>query len=357
MKRLAYHPFFIRLFHWEYWPFHIVYGPLYFYWLWLCLRARSFFFFNTSNPGIENGGFLMESKWKIYELLPQSCFPKTVFIRSGATQDEIIEQMKKKGLNYPLVGKPDIGMQGLSVKKLHTEAEVIGYAVQSKVDFLIQEFVPFENEVGIFYYRYPGERKGKISGIVSKEFVTVTGNGQSTLEELLKKEKRFVLQLKTLKKTLGEKMSQVLPDGQKEVVVPYGNHVRGAKFIDASHLIDEDLVQAMDAVCSQVDGFYYGRLDVRYNTWEELKNGKNFSIIELNGAGSEPTHIYDPRHSVFFAWKEIIRHWNILFRISRMNHRKNKIPFMTTSSGLKMFRDNKAYVKLIAVNSNDIKRA
>jgi hypothetical protein len=35
-----------------------------------------------------------------------------------------------------------------------------------------------------------------------------------------------------------------------------------------------------------------------YNV-EELEQGINFSIVELNGA--EPTHIYDPKHSLFFC--------------------------------------------------------
>ncbi len=123
--------------------------------------------------------------------------------------------------------------------------------------------------------------------------------------------------------------------------------MRGAKFIDSTHLIDEKITAAIDNVCSQIPDFHFGRLDVRYNTWEELKEGKNFSIIELNGAGSEPTHIYDPQHSIFFAWKEIIRHWIILNRISRMNHITKKMPYMSILEGLKMFKQNKAYVKLL----------
>lgn len=290
----------------------------------------------------------MESKWKIYQLLPPEYYPRTIFIEKSISKEKIIELVRNADLNYPLVGKPDIGMQGLSVKKLNCEEELLEYAAGSKVDFLLQGFVPFQNEVGIFYFRNPGEKHGHLSGIVAKEFVTVTGDGKSSLEELLKKEKRFVLQLKNLRRSLGEKIKEVLPAGKKEIVVPYGNHVRGAKFIDASHLIDEQLTRSIDAVCRNVAGFYYGRMDIRYNTWEELKEGRNFSIIELNGAGSEPTHIYDPKHSIFYAWKEIIRHWNILYRISRLNHKRNKIPFMKISDGLKMFRDNKAYVKLIA---------
>ncbi len=348
IRKIAYHPFFIKLFNWEYWPFHFVYGPLYFYWLWLCLKARSFFFFNTSNPGIENGGFLMESKWSIYQLLPPQVYPQTEFFEAGIPVDMFLEKIRDRKFQYPLVGKPDIGMQGLSVKKLNTESELLDYALTSKVNFLIQEFVPYENEVGIFYYRFPGEPSGHISGIVSKEFLTVTGDGVSTVMELLKSNKRYVLQLSTLKKTYGVRLDKVLPKGEPFILVPYGNHVRGAKFVDASHMADEALTRSIDTVCRQVEGFYYGRMDIRFNSWEELRAGKNFSIIELNGAGSEPTHMYDPGHSLFFAWREIIRHWNILWKISRLNHHKEKRPYMKTSAGLSMLRKNKLYVKMIA---------
>jgi hypothetical protein len=140
-------------------------------------------------------------------------------------------------------------------------------------------------------------------------------------------------------------MNIILKNRDELVLVPYGNHIRGAKFLDDSHLIDESLTNSIDSVCKKVKGFYYGRLDIRYNTWEELKQGKNFSIIELNGAGSEPTHIYDPRHSIFWAWKEIIRHLNILYRISKQNHHHEKAPYMSLHSGLAMIRQNNKYIK------------
>lgn len=348
IKKLVYHPFFIKLLHWEYWPFHVVYGPLYLYWVWLCIRSRSFFFFNTSNPTIKNGGFLMESKWAIYNLLPPAYYPGTLYAEAGKEIDEVVELVRKSQFSYPLIGKPDIGMKGLSVKKLENEEDLVAYCQQSKVDFLVQEFVAFENEAGIFYYRFPGEKHGHISGIVEKEFLKVTGDGHSSMLDLLKQEKRYVLQLKVLEKTYGDFLHGILKEGQQYVLVPYGNHVRGSKFIDISYLIDEQLTHAIDSVCRQVDGFYYGRLDVRYNTWEELRQGKNFSIIELNGAGSEPTHIYDPGHSIFFAWKEIIRHWKILWKISWMNYDKTHRPYMNLRTGLSMLKENKKYVKLIS---------
>ena len=348
IRKILYQPFFIKLFNWEYWPFHFVYGPIYLYWFWLCARARSFFFFNTSNPTIINGGFLMESKKEIYDLIPAACHPPTLFFKAGTGIEAIMKEIALEQLQFPLIGKPDIGMQGKAVKKLMNREDLADYATYSKVDFLVQAFVPYEKEVGIFYYRYPNETTGHISGIVGKEFLSITGDGVSSMEILLQKEKRYILQLPVLRKTYGDDLKKVLRHGEEFLLVPYGNHVRGAKFIDASHLVDDQLTRTIDYVCQQVEGFYFGRLDIRYHSWEELKHGKNFSIIELNGAGSEPTHMYDPKHSIFFAWKEIIRHWNILARISRINHRLLKKPYMKTSAGLEMLRANKQYVKLIS---------
>src|SRR5258705_2339062 len=311
IRKILYRPFFIRLFNWEYWPFWAVYGPVLLYWLWLCARSRSFVLVNTSNPTIKDGGFMLESKWDIYNMLPRGTYPETLFFANNIKPAIVVDRIYQNHFNYPLIGKPDIGMKGIAVKKLENEAELIDYVLNAKFDFLIQEFVHFENEVGIFYYRYPDEATGHLSGIVSKEFLMVKGDGHSTIEELLTRDKRYILQLSSLRKMYGVKLQRVLPKEEQFMLVPYGNHVRGAKFVDASDMIDERLTASVDAVCRQVNGFYFGRLDIRYNTWEELREGKNFSIIELNGAGSEPTHMYDPKHSVFFAWKEITRHWYI----------------------------------------------
>jgi len=350
MRKILYHPFFIKLFNWEYWPFNVVYGPLFLYWFFLCLKARSFFFFNTSNPTIKNGGFLMESKKEIYDLIPSEFYPNTLFFKANTPIENVLKEIEQSELKFPVVGKPDVGMKGMMVKKIENKDDLQNYAKNSKVDFLVQGFVPYQNEVGIFYYRYPNEEKGYISGIVKKKFLAVVGDGVSTVDQLLLKNKRAVLQLPVLRRSEKDKMNIVLKSGEELILVPYGNHVRGAKFLDDSRLIDEDLTNTIDSICKKVNGFYFGRLDIRFNSWEELKQGKNFSIIELNGSGSEPTHIYDPKHSVFWAWKEITKHWRILYRISKMNHQLQKRPYMTTRMGLDMFKQNSEYVKLL--NSN-----
>lgn len=314
------------------------------------IKARSAFFFNAANPSIRNGGFLLESKKDIYDLIPSSLYPATLFFRPGVCVSKVLQQMEWRGMQFPVIAKPDIGMRGMLVQKIKSPAELEHYVRFSKVDFLVQAFVAYEKEVGIFYYRYPGEQKGKISGIVGKEFLTLTGNGTSTVKELMMQNERFILQIPAIKETNPSILSKVLDKGEELLLVPYGNHARGSKFLDFSHLVDDELVNQIDAICQQVPGFYYGRLDIRYQSWKELKRGKNFSIVELNGAGSEPTHIYDPSHSVFFAWKEIIRHLDILYRISIINHRQYGIPYMDFSQGMKMLKENTAYVKTINIH-------
>ncbi|MDX2048919.1 MAG: hypothetical protein SFU87_19175 [Chitinophagaceae bacterium] len=347
VQRIFHRPFFIRLFNWEYWSFNAVYIWIYPIWVFLCIRARSFFFFSAANPRIVNGGFLNESKKDIHDMLPRRLYPKTIHFSLPSNPDFVIQQLQEKGLSFPLIGKPDVGGRGRGVKALKNENDVRNYVKNCFLDFHIQEYVAYKNEVGIFYHRYPGESMGKLTGIVKKEFLTVTGDGRRSIRELLKSDRRAIMYLGSMENIHGSGLDTVLPENEKRIVSPYGNHARGSKFLDDSKLIDEELTAMVDGICRQIPEFYYGRMDVRYNTWEELKQGKNFTIIEVNGAGSEPTHMYDPDHSLFFAWKEIVRHWVILWRISRMNHKRGH-RYLTVKEGLQMFREDKMYAQKLA---------
>ncbi len=341
--------FSIRLLNWEYWPFHIVYLPIYVYYFWLSLKARSFFFFNAANPTIRHGGFLMESKKDIYDLLPKGTYPATALVEKGLTpENELQELVEQYQLQFPLIAKPDIGLRGIGVKKIFSVEDLQAYHQESKVDYLLQAFVPYTKEVGVFYYRFPGKKEGVITGMVGKELLSIKGNGVDTVEELLRKEQRFFLQLPSLRKQYGAGLSEVLPQGEERVIVPYGNHSRGAKFLDITHQLTPPLYETVNLLCRAVPGFYFGRLDIKYDNWEDLCGGKNFSIIELNGAGSEPAHIYDPKHSLLFAWKEIIRHLRILYRVSRQNKRLKKGVYLSVDEGIKLFKENKEYMNKIA---------
>jgi len=344
-------PFWIRLLHWEYWSFQVVYLPIYPVFIFLCLRARSFFFFAASNPKILNGGFLGESKREIYDLVPKKLQPKTIFFSKGSDPSTVLNQLLKTGFEFPLIGKPDIGGRGRGVKKLDDELSLTGYVSACRVDFHIQEFISFEQEAGIFYYRFPQEPRGGISGIVHKEFLKVCGDGQQTVRQLLQENPRAILQLPVLEFTLPEMLGRVPLAGEILTVVPYGNHARGALFLDETVSINPALLNIMDQICQQIPEFYFGRLDIRYESRELLEQGKSFSILEVNGAGSEPTHIYDPRHSLFFAWKEIIRHWFLLYKISVANHRLGH-RYLSTGDGIRMYQKDSADSKMLATMTN-----
>jgi hypothetical protein len=300
----------------------MVYIPIYFLWAFYALKARTIFFFNTCNPTMRNGGFIMDSKKEIYDLIPQQFYPKTKFVKEQIPFDEVVSILENSKIKLPLIAKPDIGLRGSAVKKITDLAELKSYHTKANFDYLMQDLIPYENEVGIFYVRFPHEKNGRITGIVAKEFLIIEGDGCSTIEELLKVNPRYELQLKVLQKEYGNQLKTILAKGEKRNLVPYGNHARGAKFLDYSHLISPELTKVIDEMCLQIEEFYFGRMDLMYNTWEELEQGKNFSIVELNGAASEPTHIYDPKHSLFFAWKELARHITYMFQISVENHKR-----------------------------------
>lgn len=344
MQSMLRRPFFIRLFNWEYWSFAAIYTWIYPVWIFLALRTRSFFFFSAANPSIQNGGFLCESKKDIHNIMPAGLYPPTMHFKMGLPAAEVARQLLENGFDYPLIGKPDTGGRGRGVKLLANGEELKEYIDRTSVDYHIQKFIPYKNEVGIFYYKYPGEAVGRVSGIVRKEFLTVAGDGKSTVRELLLKDDRSRLQIDALGNIYGEYLDTVLEDGEEKLLVPYGNHARGAKFLDDSHLADDVLVARINDICGRIKDFYFGRLDIKYDSWEEFKRGEKFSVIEVNGAGAEPTHIYDPRHSIFFAWKEIVRHWFILNKISRLNHKRGH-RYLTVKEGLKMFRDDKEQSK------------
>jgi len=279
----------------------------------------------------------MESKKQIYDLIPQKYYPKTELIKEGASFDTVKMALENSGIKYPLIAKPDIGLRGSAVKKIDTVEDLKVYAEKADFDYVVQDLIPYENEVGIFYVRFPSQKEGEITGIVSKEFLIITGDGVATIEELIKANPRYELQLKVLKKEYGNKLLDILPKGEKLNLVPYGNHARGAKFIDGSHWITPKLTAILNEMCLQIPGFYFGRLDIMYNTLKELEQGDNFSVVELNGAASEPTHIYDPKNSLFFAWKELARHITYMYEISVANHKKGAA-YLPHKEGMKEYR-------------------
>lgn len=281
----------------------------------------------------------MESKKQVYDLIPHQYIPITLFFKKGTSTQTILLKCVRKGIHFPFIAKPDIGLKGYGVEKIQNQSELSDYINRMPKDFLIQELVDFPVEVGIFYVRFPHQVNGRITGIVLKEFLAITGNGKNSILELIMQNARSYRQLKALRRKYGEVLHQVLPTDEKFILVPFGSHTRGAKFVDISNQMTDDLSNTIDSISRQITGFHFGRLDIRCSSLNELSKARNYSIIEVNGAGSEPTHIYDPRHSLFFGWKEIVRHWNMLYKISVANYAKG-YPYLGFRDGRNMLKEN-----------------
>ena len=328
-----------KILHWEYWSVYSIYLPLFPVWLYCACKARTLLFFHGANPSIKYGGMAMESKKEIYDLIPENWIPKTIFASSENHFKDILIRFKSQEIEFPIIVKPNIGLKGLGVVEIKNLVELENYHKNNDYDFLIQEKINFKNEVGIFYHRFPDEKKGKITGMVKKEFLSVKGDGKKTLKDLVMENPRSAYQIKAVEQQMRNEMQKIIPENEVIILVPFGSHTRGAKFIDISTEITEKLEQKIDEICTKVNGFYYGRLDVMYENMELLKNGENFKIIEINGSKSEPTHMYDPKHSLFFAWKEITKHWEIMAKISRKNHQAG-FPYLNIKEGFSALKNN-----------------
>ncbi|MFM8806729.1 MAG: hypothetical protein ACKOD1_05140 [Sphingomonadales bacterium] len=184
----------------------------------------------------------------------------------------------------------------------------------------MQELVDHPLEISVFYYRFPDAEKGVISGCIQKELLQVIGNGHSSLQELITQHPRASLRWQEMKHRHGNRFDWIVPDGEIYFLSYAGNHNRGARFIDLMHEVDERLLSFFDNL-SHHTSFYYGRYDIKCVSLQALKEGHSFSILEFNGCGAEPNHIYDAGLTCWQAYRILLHHWRVLYRISAHNHR------------------------------------
>lgn len=312
----------IRWGSWEYWPFWAAVAPLALIYLWFALRLRRLFFISTVNPAIPLGGSFGESKSDILRLLPSEALPRSVFIRGGAGAEQVFQQLTEAGISFPVIAKPDVGERGFLVKKINDPTTLADHLSQFRVDFIVQEFLEHPLEFSVLFYRIPGDRSEfGISSVCQKEFLSVKGDGRSSIRQLMKRQPRAALQLGRFEQEKPELLTEIPADGEFRRIETIGNHCKGTAFLNANHLIDQHLHAAFEPLCSQLDGVFYGRFDLKSASIEALKRGE-VKIMELNGVLSDPAHVFDPAHGIWRAYRDYYRHWRIISRISRANRQQ-----------------------------------
>jgi hypothetical protein len=311
--------FLIKYLKYEYWPWWMFYLPILPYWVYLSVRNKSLAYFTVANPGIDLGGFFGESKSEILSLINKAYLPNSVFVVSQSDFLQLKKALTANAIPYPLIAKPDVGERGNDVTKINNENELLHYHNNAHFNYIIQEFITYDIELGVLYSRLPNSQKGIVSSVTLKEFLTVCGDGKSNILELMQKSTRARFQINRLKNLLGNTANRIPAINEKVLLEPIGNHCRGTRFINYNHIINDNLHEVFDKISVPINGFYYGRFDLKVKSLESLQQGVDIKIMELNGASSEPGHIYDSSNSLFRAYKDLLFHWKRLADISKIN--------------------------------------
>lgn len=326
---MSFKTFFVKFTQWEHWPTFMFYLPLVPFYILEGIKSKSFTFYLNANPSIKYSGDGTESKYETIMMVPEKFRPKSILIKELENFEIVLEKIASKKITFPLIAKPDLGFRGYLVKKINSVEELKIYLQKNNnIAILIQEFLDFKNECGILYHRFPNDNCGKITSITLKKFLTVIGNGKSTLKQLILNDKRAYLYLSLLENIHQEKLEMIPEDNIKIPLTVIGNHSKGTEFLNGNHLINKELELTFDKLNLQIKGWHFGRLDIKYNDFDDLKTGVDFKILEINGIIAEPTHIYDASNKEASYRKAIIalkENWRIIFKIAKQNNKNLKL--------------------------------
>jgi len=324
-------------------PNSILYIPVGLRWFLLAIRYHSLTLPSVSNPMIETGGFMGESKGEVMNQVGEdqrSWVAEFVSLhRNGADSEsdlvKAVSLMEEKGLSFPIVAKPDIGWNGYGVRLIEDSINLHKYIAvfPSGEKILLQRPVNHDGEAGIFYVRMPGEETGRIYSITLRYFPYVIGNGKSTLRQLIQTDPRtkmradFYLGGKSNHLGFGKEDLEHIPGEGELIRLAFIGSLRvGGLYRDASHLATPELTQRFNLIAKSMPEFYYGRFDIRFESTDLLKEGKGFTIIEINGAGAEAIQAWDPDVSLSNLYREFFKAQSLLFKVAALNRKRGFKP-------------------------------
>jgi membrane protein DedA with SNARE-associated domain len=325
-------------------PSTIFYSPVGIRWIVLGVRYHSMLLPTITNPLVEAGGLWGESKSRLMDQIGPD-YKKwvapytTVFIKDNTAVEEnlsnMLSAMQNSGFSFPLVIKPDIGWQGYGVRVINSKEELINYlpGYPNNATIIVQELVPYEGEAGVFYSRFPGEEHGKVISLTFRYFPHVIGDGASTVAKLMEKDQRtrfklkFYLGKETLHAGLPEEYRSYIPQAGEIFRLAFIGSLRvGGLYRNGSKFITPALEERFEDIARSIPEFYFGRFDIKFKSIDSLREGNDFKIFEINGAGAEAIHVWDAETPLLKMYKELFRYQSTMFRIANANRKRGFKP-------------------------------
>jgi membrane protein DedA with SNARE-associated domain len=306
--------------HFEFWPAWFFYLPIVPRYIYLSIKHGKHGSFLTpfyASPGLAHGGLIGESKWDFLKHLsaqhPSTL--KSLKIGSALSFMEVRKIIEEQQIGYPFIMKPDVGQRGFGVRIIRNDFDLTEYLLLSDFDKIIQKLSLLPMEAGLFYIRNPSELVGSIFSVTDKKFPFVTGDGKTRLGNLILRDKRARIIAPVYFERHRSRLDSIIENGKVFFLADCGNHCQGAVFLNGAALATDDLTKKLDLVAKQIPDFYFGRFDVRYRDQDSLKKGEHFEIVEVNGSGSEATHIWDANTKLIDAYQTLYIQWALLFEI------------------------------------------
>ncbi len=338
----------------EFWPSWLMYSPVVVQWLWLGLKYRSLGLPLIANPAIPLSGMVGESKRELLDqageegkksIAPYLCFTRRKDINARIEAEAAISKMDDFGVQLPLVVKPDMGCRGVGVRLIEQAEQLVDYLEGFPVgaQFLLQQKAPFDAEAGVFYIRYPGEQRGKVVSITLKYTPFVTGDGKATLKTLIEQDARAGLLTHIYFPKHHDKLDWIVPKGEAFRLTFAGSHCRGSIFRNGNEYATDALALRLDEIFDEIPGFHYGRLDIKFRDIAALQRGEDLCILEINGASSEATHIWDKSTKLKDAFGTLLSQYRTLFEIGHLQRQQGFKP-PSVWQLYRAYRQEKAWV-------------
>lgn len=306
--------------------------PMVLQWAWLSLRYGSATLPSAANPQITAGGLVGDTKSEYFRVMGPRALrqvaPFAMVKAHGASSlAQALAAMDDAHLDFPIVAKPDLGWCGFGVRRVDDEAALADYLARfpASESVMLQRYLEEPGEAGIFYVRHPDAPRGHLLGILLRHYPQVTGDGVSSIAQLVASDPRLRHAVDNPLHECSFDAHAVPAAGHAVRLSLIGSTRAGGRYEDGSELGSDALLDTIEAIARDMPDFHVGRFDVRYATLHDLRLGR-FTIMEVNGAGSEAVHAWDPRYSLAQVYRMVFAKQRVLFALGAAQRARGHRP-------------------------------